>query len=363
MTQNRLPILSLDEAIALQFRLVAAITETFRGPALLDGADLGLHDSSSPRFTRQVERTIARFFEADDGLLVQGAGTGAMREALATVLPPGGRILLHTAGAYYTTQATLDMMGAREVQVDFHDLDAVRAAAADVDAAIVQHTHQLPTDSYDPGAVIAAMRSGSPSLPIVVDDNYAVLKVPRIGSQLGADLSTFSAFKLLGPPGVGCLVGRGDLVERTRKRNPSGGNVVQGPTARAVLEGLVQAPVLLAIQDRVASEVAERLRALPGVANARVANLAETIVLVRLAEPIAPAVIRRAAELGAADRPVGAESRHELVPLVYRVSKTILRTVPDAAETMVRINPMRAGADTVVGIFGRALEEAARGRS
>jgi hypothetical protein len=36
----------------------------------------------------------------------------------------------------------------------------------------------------------------------VTDDNYAVMKVPRIGCQCGADLSCFSLFKLLGPGGV-----------------------------------------------------------------------------------------------------------------------------------------------------------------
>lgn len=363
MSSSRLPILSLDDAIAMQFRLVDAIVATFRPDQLLDGAGLGLHDSGSPLFTRQVEAAIARFFGAEAALLVQGAGTGAMREALATALPSGGRVLVHSAGAYHTTQATLDMMGAVMVPADFNDLGAVARAAGAVDAAIVQHTHQLPGDGYDAGRVIATMRSAGIDLPIVVDDNYAVMKVLAIGCQLGADLSTFSAFKLLGPEGVGCIVGRARLVERTRHRNPSGGNVVQGPTARAVLEGLVQAPVLLAVQDRVAREVAERLTALPGVAEATAANLAETIVLVRLRQRVAADVIRNAARLGAADRPVGAESRHELVPLVYRVSKAILRTIPDAAATMIRINPMRAGADTVVGIISEAIEMASDGRS
>lgn len=354
---QRLPVMSLTEATAAQFRLVDAITMTFRTPGLLDGADLGLAGASSPTFTRRVEAVLARYFEAGDALLLQGAGTAAIREALVTVLRPGGRILVHAPGPYFTTQGTLDMMGARQVRVDMNDLAAVRSAAQEVDAALIQHTHQVPNDGYRLGEVIAAVRAAS-DVPIVVDDNYATMKVARIGCQLGADLSAFSTFKLLGPEGIGCLVGRADLVERARERNPSGGNVVQGPTARAVLEGLVQAPVQLAIQERVAQEVAQRLGLLPGVTNAWVANLAETIVLVRLAEPIARDVIRRAALLGAADRPVATESRHEVVPLVYKVSKTMLRSVPQAAETMVRVNPLRAGPDTVVRILREALEGA-----
>lgn len=346
--------MSLDDAIAAQFRLVDVIAEIFTTPSFLDGADLGLAAGSSPRFTRRVEAVLARFFDAEDALLVQGAGTGAMREALATVLPSGGRVLVHSPGPYFTTETTLVMMGARQVRLDLNNLDPLRHMSDRIDVAVLQHTHQLAGDDYKLGEVIAALRSASDTR-IVVDDNYAAMKVPQIGCQLGADLSTFSTFKLLGPEGIGCIVGRADLVERARIRNPSAGNVVQGPTARAVLEGLVQAPVLLAIQERVAREVAGRLRTLPGVAEARVGNLAETVVLVRLAEPIAPAVIGRAALLGASDRPVGAESRHELVPLVYQPSKAMLAAEPSAAKTMIRINPLRAGSDTVVRIFAEAL--------
>jgi hypothetical protein len=357
---GRLTVMSLEEAIRAQFRLVDEIAAIFRAPGLLDGADLGLADAASPTFTRRVEAVLARYFDAGDALLLQGAGTGAIREALATMLRPGGRILVHSPGPYFTTQATLEMMGAAQVRVDMNDLDQVREGAAEVDAVILQHTYQVPEDHYELSEVITAVRAASEA-PILVDDNYATLKVARVGCQLGADLSAFSLFKLLGPEGIGCLVGRSDLVEATRRRNPSGGNVVQGPTARAVLEGLVHAPVLLAIQDRVAREVAQRLSSVPGVAEARAVNLAETIVLVRLEEPIAHDVIRRATLLGAADRPVATESRHELVPLVYKVSKTMLRTVPGAAETMVRINPLRSGPDTVMRVMGEAIAGALAG--
>jgi hypothetical protein len=49
--------------------------------------------------------------------------------------------------------------------------------------------------------VIAEIKKVNPLLPIITDDNYAVLKVPKIGSELGASLSCFSTFKLLGPEG------------------------------------------------------------------------------------------------------------------------------------------------------------------
>lgn len=348
--------MSLADAVATQFRLVDAITATFRERALLDGADLGLMDSASPTFTRSVEEVIARFFGAGDALLVHGAGTGALREALATVLAPGGRILVHAPGPYFTTDATLRMMAAREIRVDINDLALVVEAATQVDAILLQHTHQLPTDHYRIAEVIGAIRRVS-SAPIVVDDNYAALKAPLVGCQLGADLSAFSTFKLFGPEGVGCLVGDRGLIESTRARNPSGGNAVQGPTARLVLEGLVQAPVQLAIQEEVAREVADRIGGLPGVATAWVGNLAETTVIVQLTEPVARQVIEASAILGAADRPVATESRHEIAPLVYRVSKVMLGTDPDAANHAFRVNPLRAGPDTVVRIVSAALAQ------
>src|SRR5439155_7401360 len=127
------------------------------------------------------------------------------------------------------------MMGATELLVDVHDLEAVQRAAPNAQALLIQHARQLTTDRYDPAAVIRAAREGNPSIGVVVDDNYAALKVPAIGVQLGADLSAFSCFKLLGPEGIGCLLGSQELVAGVRARNASGGGVVQGWTARQVL--------------------------------------------------------------------------------------------------------------------------------
>ena len=44
---------------------------------------------------------------------------------------------------------------------------------------------------------------------VVVDDNYCALKMASIGIQAGANYSTFSGFKLLGPEGIGVVVGNG----------------------------------------------------------------------------------------------------------------------------------------------------------
>jgi len=47
--------------------------------------------------------------------------------------------------------------------------------------------------------------------------------------------------------------------------------------------------------------------------------------------------------------------------MFYRVSGTFLAERPELAEQMIRINPMRAGAETVVRILGKILAELGQG--
>ena len=107
-------------------------------------------------------------------------------------------------------------------------------------AATSKHSRQKPDDSYDLGEVIRTLRSCLGDVPIVTDDNYAAAKVMAVGCQLGADLTTFSCFKLLGPEGVGAVVGRAELVERVRELQYSGGSQVQGHEAMAALRGYLR---------------------------------------------------------------------------------------------------------------------------
>jgi hypothetical protein len=52
---------------------------------------------------------------------------------------------------------------------------------------------------------------------------------------------------------------------------------------------------------------------------------------------------------------VGAESKYEFAPLVYRVSGTFRKADSTAEDTMIRINPNRAGADTIINILKKAM--------
>lgn len=113
------------------------------------------------------------------------------------------------------------------------------------------------------------------------------------------------------------------------------------------------------VQSRVGTEIAERLAAgeVPGVAEVRIANVQDRCLLVRLDRPVARAVPDAAARYGAAPYPVGANSRYEIAPLFYRMSRSALEDAPELADWTVRINPMRAGADLVIDILRRALHD------
>lgn len=354
---------TLDEAREMQFRLVELIHQEFTGREILYAGDYGVaHGLGRPLYTSKVERVIARFFDSEDAVLVRGAGTGAIRLLLMSLLSPGDAILIHDAPVYPTTWVTVQAMGLRVVRADINDIEALRETVLvrKPRLAFVQHTRQRISDSYILADILPVLKSTGWKLTVVVDENYAVMRVPRIGCQMGADASAFSLFKLFGPEGLGCIVGRGELIDRIRANNYSGGSQVQGPEAMDALRSLVFAPVAQAIQNEVVTEVAERLNngEVPGVKAAHVANAEERVILVEFAEPIAPKVLDCAWKYGAAPYPVGSDSRYEVSCMFYRVSATLLADDPQLAHTTIRVNPMRAGPDTVINVLRRALEEA-----
>ncbi len=360
LVTHPLPALSLAEAAAMQWRLVDLIHTHFDGHEILQAGDLGVAPGlGRPRTTARVEQVLADFFGAEAAALVRGAGTGALRAALQAI-PGATRILVHRAPIYPTTRCTIEAMQLEVLQADFHDPDELARKAREAALALVQHTRQRMDDRYDLGEVIRTLREAAPGLPIVTDDNYAVCKVPRIGVQLGATASTFSLFKLLGPEGIGCVAGEADLIARIHRDAYSGGLQVQGPEAMDALRSLVYAPVALALQAQVVQEVVDRLNAgeVPGVAAAAVASAQSRVALVRLAEPIADRVLAAAPRYGAAPHPVGAESRYEVSAMFYRASGTFLADRPDLAPFLIRINPMRAGAGTVLRVLRLSVEAA-----
>ncbi|MFF1464342.1 aminotransferase class V-fold PLP-dependent enzyme [Streptomyces sp. NPDC058330] len=352
-----LPTVGLEAAVATQFRLLEATAAHFEGHQLFSSDTGVVPGLGRPRTTARVEAVLADFFGAQDAAFVQGAGTGAIRAALNAAVRAGDPLLIHRAPVYRTTAVTLRGIGVQTVEVDFNDAQALgeTLASGRFRWAYIQHTRQRLADSYDPAEVIAACRAAG--VRTIVDDNYAVMRTPAAGVELGADASCFSLFKLHGPEGVGLVVGARDLVAHVRRDNYSGGGQVQGHQALDALRALTHVPVMWAVQSRVGAEVAERLTAgeVQGVAEVRLANAQDRCLLVRLDRPVAAKLPAVAARFGAAPYPVGSNSRYEIAPLFYRMSSSALDDSPELADWTVRINPMRAGADLVIDILRRSL--------
>lgn len=356
-----LQTIGIEAAKQFQFCLIDEITQVFEGREVLSLGDLGVTTGlNKPTYTQKVEQVLARFFGVEGAILVRGAGTGAMRWALISCLKSGEKILVHKAPIYPTTKVTIETMGLQVVTIDFHNLEELKQVATQdptIKGAIVQHTRQQIEDHYDYEEVIRTIKTVREELKIITDDNYAAMKVKKIGCQCGADLSTFSAFKLLGPEGIGVILGKQTLVNQIYQYNYSGGSQVQGHEAMAVLRGMVYAPVALAIQGEVNEELVRRLNEgeVQKVKQAFIVNAQSKVVIIEFEDNIANQVLEAASRFGAAPYPVGSESIYEFVPMMYRVSGTFRTQDPTLEERMIRINPMRSGPDTIIRILRQAI--------
>jgi cystathionine beta-lyase/cystathionine gamma-synthase len=363
ITTYPLSSISLEQAKQMQFRIVDSITHHFNGYEILTQGDLGVVlGLNQPTFTQKAESVFAEIFDTEAAALVRGAGTGAIRMALLSFLKSGSKLLIHQAPIYETTHVTLESMGIVTVEADYNDLDQIRKVIKenpDLSGALVQITRQKIDDRYNHSEVIRTIKEANPSLIVITDDNYAAMKIDKIGVQCGADLSTFSCFKLQGPEGVGCVIGKKELIAKIHKYNYSGGCQVQGHEALAALRGICIAPVLLAIQAEVNEELVRRLSngEIPQIKQAFLANAQSKVLLVEFQEEIAEELLKITPSYGAAAHPVGAESRYEIAPMFYRVSGTFRAQDPSIGKRMIRINPMRSGPDTIIRIIKSSLLE------
>lgn len=366
MTRSgKIEALTLREAIDMQFRLVDCIHRYFPDGSFLETGDLGLGIQGRPEKTVTAEKVLADFFGAEACALVRGAGTGAIRMGLETILKPGDNILLHAAPVYPSTKDSIEAMGLKPVYADYNDLNELQRAAAEYSpaAALVQHARQLLSDSYDLREVIGCIHRSCPKCRILVDDNYAIFKDPTDGIAAGADLSAFSLFKLQGPQGIGCVLGKAELVDIIHKRTCTGGTQVQGFEAMDIMRSLVAAPVMLAIQaeetDKIHAAIEDLIKTGDsGICGVFTANMQSRVIMVEFEKPIARQVIAHAVKMGASPRPVGAESRYEVPALFYKASRTFLAANAKGLDHFIRINPMRAGCDTVMRILTEAIKRA-----
>ena len=295
MELHPLESMTLSEAKKVQFRIVDIITKYFTGKEVLSLGDLGVVPGiNKPTYTVKVEKVLKELFHAEAAVLLRGAGTGALREGIQSLLKPGGTMLVHEAPVYPTTMNTLDNMGIKLIQADFNNLkDLIRVLEEnEMDAALIQYTRQKPDDSY----------------------------------------------------------------------SMDGGSQVQGHEAMEVLRGLIYAPVMIAIQNEVLLETQQRLASgeIQGIKGVYIANAQSKVLLVEFNDNIAKEILVEAEKLGAAQNPVGAESKYEFVPMFYRVSGTFRMFDPTIEERMIRINPMRSGADTIIRILRESMQNIER---
>lgn len=355
--------ISLEEAKQLQFKIIDTITKYFDGTEVLSLGDLGVVKGlNKPTYTKKIEKIFAEVFDAESAIFVRGAGTGAIRWGLISFMKSGDKILVHDAPIYPTSKVTIETMGFNVVKANFNDIEDIKKVISenpDIKGSLIQNTRQKIDDSYDLEEVIRSIKESNEDIKIISDDNYAALKVKKIGNQCGAELGSFSCFKILGPEGVGVLIGKKELIDKVYSLNYSGGSQVQGHEAMEVLRGLIYAPVSLAIQSEVNEELVRRLKdnEIPEIKDAFLVNAQSKVLIVELNEDIAEDILKVTPQYGAASHPVGSESKYEFVPMMYRVSGTFRASDPTLEKRMIRINPMRSGADTIIRILKAAIDE------
>ena len=134
----------------------------FTGDQFLSLGDLGVVPGlQRPAQTKRVEETLANFFGTESVALVRGAGTGAIRTILSTLVEPGDKMFIHTAPVYSTTVETFRLLGIETKTVDFNDLSAVEEVVKnDTKCKVfyIQHARQQPTDTYDVKKVIQLVK-------------------------------------------------------------------------------------------------------------------------------------------------------------------------------------------------------------
>lgn len=355
--------ITLEEAIKKQYKLVDCITKEFNGIESLQSGDYGINPiRNQPIVTGKVEKVLANFFDVEDTVFVRGSGTGAIREALASSMKSGEKILVHTSEIYSTTMTTFKMMGYKPISADYNNLNSVKKillSNKDISTCLIQYTRQELHDSYNISEVIEFIKKLDKNIKIITDDNYAVMKVDKTGAELGADLSCFSLFKLLGPEGIGLVIGKKYLIDKIRKFHYSGGSQIQGPEAMDVLRTIIYSPVQFALQSKQIEEIYERINSgeIPNIDKVIIANAQSKVLLIKFNKPIAKKIIDIVGEFGAIQYPVGSESRYEIVPMFYRVSGTMRSKNKEYEDYWIRINPMKAGADTVLRILKNSIKK------
>jgi hypothetical protein len=365
---------SLEEAVVMQYRMVDCIQKQFGGNGLSKGGDFGqVHipgmklGGTRPTATQKAERVIADIFGVEDCALVWGAGTGSIQLALMQAAKSCKKLLIHDAPIYKTTEQVLSALKFELVRADFDDWgEVVKALQTGVDAVYIQHIPQKPGEHFELDTFIQRIKRILPDLPVLVDDNYAVFRAKQIGIQMGADVSMFSFFKLLGPEGIGCILGNQKYISGIRNFISSAGCQIQGPLALEVLRSLIYAPAALAIQKNTVDQVVEQINRFieqgkepwrKWIHRAGGVCASHLNIVIQFKQPVAPQFLEAAWEKGAASYPVGEESKYDILPMFYRISSNFIKYDPQLEFFTIRINPFRSGPFTILNLLEGALIE------
>lgn len=369
--------LTLEQAIQMQFKLVDIIRRHFNGKEILHAGDYGrrntdevvegVHVTRPPDYTLKAEKVITELLEAKETTFTRGAGTGAIRLMFMGALKPGDQVVVDDTIMYPTTKVTMRWMGLDIIPVNMDNLDDLKKTINEKTKAVCV-VHLTIFKKYRLRDIISAIKSTKYNPLVMVDDNYAMGRVEKIGVQLGADLSTFSLEKLLGPKGLGCVVAgteRGvEVIKQIHRcERSSGGSTVEGPEATEVLKSLVYVPVMLAIQKNVVDEIVRRLNKgeVAGVEWAVVLPDFLRTTLIKLEEPIAEKVYEVAWKYGSYNAAISSEGRHEIVGRISAgrscmpVQEKFMPDIPD--NYFLRMRPYRAGPDTMIDILRKSIEE------
>lgn len=365
---------SLDEAVRFQHRLVDVAQQVMGSDVVFiedygqvrELATVGFGGGGRPHATARVEEVLAGFFGSEGAVLVHGAGTGSIRAMLNALVEPGSQVLVHDAYPYKTTLPAMRHMGL-EVSYSSFDVGAdleARLRDNPPDTVFVQHVPQRLGDRHDVADVIGLVRSVcGDSVRVLVDDNYAVMRSPHIGVQLGADASALSLFKLLSPNPIGVVMSDSEAVGQVRRDLSSAGCQIQGPHAMAALRALVFAPVALAIQNQTVLDATDAVNEgigtsdYPYLASAFAAQPGIRCMVLLFDRPVAEEFLRSAWRNGSPSQSVGEEAQFEFLPLFTYLTSTFLRSSPGLEQYAVRVNPMRGGPDTVLRILRAALAD------
>ena len=359
--------MTLEEAIAEQFKLCDTIQRHFGSDEIFTAGDFGQDRSLAvlnfagggrPKFTALVEETLADYFGVEDVTLVQSAGTGSIRAMLTAMLKPGDRIVLHKAHIYKTTKPIMEQMGFELHYVDFNSIPAIVKAVQESmpKAVYIQRVTQQLGDKFDTEAIIEKVKKTNSETLVLADDNYAIFRAPFPSTTHGADATSFSLFKLLAGSNIGCVLSTSAFCGEIRRNLSSAGCQVSGVDAMEAMRSLVYVPVALAIQKQTVEEVVKRVNHRIEEGDFPLIDRAYSMsgircVMLHFKAPVAEKFLKIAWKNGSPSRSVGEESRHELIPLFTYCLSSFLKGNPGLKEEAIRINPFRAGPDTVMRIL------------